>query len=638
MDILKQPSDAIDVTSDKLPLACFSYPTNEQELLSHVKSQLAEKRPILLTGAIGSGKSTFVQHLIDDLDIIPSGYMTIRHVDSEERRQGFAHVPAANRRGTGFLTVRHDDLAVFPEDDCFLIAGLNGRRFYLDRFYASVSTLLDSPGTLVVLDELGGDELLIDAFYKRVLDLLADPTRSLILVWKHDLSFERSIGRSDMTDQQKLLIRDRRDSIASHPSLAHVELVNGSQSATHRRRTSWPGSALQTDSQEPETPAVLTDQSLDSEHSDDEIISERSETRDKEQTHALAHGASDSTKRRKRTRKRMSLRFTIMVGALLAIIIVSFAVGWYGISPGTIIKFFWSLIFPSGTVFPQEIHTVLINIRLPRIALGLLVGSGLAVAGHTFQGVFRNPMASPDVLGASSGAGFGAALAILWGYSATGITAMSFFFGLVSIGLVLVLTSFVRSQRTLSLILTGIVVGSLFSAGLSFIKFVADPTDQLPAITYWLMGSLNSSQLKQLTFAAPPILAGLLVIILLRWQLNVLMFGEEAASTMGVRTRLIRIVLIIAATLITATCVSVSGIIGWVGLVVPHIARMITGTDNRLSLPASALIGSGFLIFVDDIARRATTSGIPLGILTAFVGAPFFIFLILRQGRRDVAA
>jgi iron complex transport system permease protein len=441
-----------------------------------------------------------------------------------------------------------------------------------------------------------------------------------------------------MSDQQKLLIRDRRDSIASHPSLAHVELVNGSQSATHRRRTSWPGSALQTDSQEPETPAVLTDQSLDSEHSDDEIISERSETRDKEQTHALAHGASDSTKRRKRTRKRMSLRFTIMVGALLAIIIVSFAVGWYGISPGTIIKFFWSLIFPSGTVFPQEIHTVLINIRLPRIALGLLVGSGLAVAGHTFQGVFRNPMASPDVLGASSGAGFGAALAILWGYSATGITAMSFVFGLVSIGLVLVLTSFVRSQRTLSLILTGIVVGSLFSAGLSFIKFVADPTDQLPAITYWLMGSLNSSQLKQLTFAAPPILAGLLVIILLRWQLNVLMFGEEAASTMGVRTRLIRIVLIIAATLITATCVSVSGIIGWVGLVVPHIARMITGTDNRLSLPASALIGSGFLIFVDDIARRATTSGIPLGILTAFVGAPFFIFLILRQGRRDVAA
>jgi iron complex transport system permease protein len=226
----------------------------------------------------------------------------------------------------------------------------------------------------------------------------------------------------------------------------------------------------------------------------------------------------------------------------------------------------------------------------------------------------------------------------LWGLHSSGITSFSFFFGLISIVLVLVLNSFVRGQKMLALILTGIVVGSLFSAGLSLIKLVADPTDQLPAITYWLMGSLNSAQVKQLAFAGPIILVALFVILLLRWQLNVLTVGEDAAATMGIHTRLLQLILIIAATLITATCVSVSGVIGWVGLVVPHIARMITGADNRYSLPASALIGSAFMIFVDDIARRATTSGIPLGILTAFIGAPFFIYLILRQGRRDAIA
>lgn len=633
----------MDVAADKKPAACFSYPANEQELLAYARSQLTgpdgqEARHVLLTGAIGSGKSTFVQHLIDDMKAIPTGYMTIRHVDTEERRQGFAHVPAANRRGTGFLTVRYDDLTVFPQDQCFLVADVNGRRFDLDRFHGAVSRLLDRPGTLIVLDELGGDELLIDTFYKRVLDLLSDTSRPVILVWKHDLSFERSISRSNMSEEQKALIRERRESIASHPSLARIELVNGGQTQARQRWMSWPGSNVPTSPQEPERPADPAGPLFDASDVDGLETQRRSASYDEARTVEPVHDASDFPKRRTRKRKSMSWRFIIMVGALLAIVIVSFAIGWYGISPGTIIHYFWSLVFPSATVFPQEIHTVLINIRLPRIALGLLVGSGLAVAGHTFQGVFRNPMASPDVLGASSGAGFGAALAILWGFSATGITTMSFVFGLLSISLVLVLTSFVRAQRMLSLILTGIVVSSLFSAGLSFIKFVADPTDQLPAITYWLMGSLNSSQLKQLTFAAPPILVGLGIIFLLRWQLNVLTFGEETASTMGVRTRLIRLVLIIAATLITATCVSVSGVIGWVGLVVPHIARMITGTDNRVSLPASALIGAGFLIFVDDIARRATTSGIPLGILTAFVGAPFFIFLILRQGRRDVPA
>lgn len=592
------------------PAASFAYPADEKLLLAYIRSQIeggegTPPRHLLLTGAIGSGKSTLVQHLIDERRDVPSGYMTIRHIDADEKKQGFVHVPAANQRGTGFLTVRHESGTAFPDEDCFLIADSEGRHFNLEHFNRSASRLLDRPGTLLVLDELGGDELLIDDFYRRVLTLLDDRSRPVILVWKHEASFERSLGRSNLPPEEVDLIRERRKAIAAHPSLTHVELVNGSQTAAHQKRTAW-GSALVPANKRPMAP-------------------DRAEEVDEEPE--VLKGPSN---------RRLVISFVLMAAALLAIVIFSFAIGWYGISPGTIIRFFGSQLFGLKYNFPDQIHTVLVNVRLPRIALGFLVGSGLSVAGHTFQGVFRNPMASPDILGASSGAGFGAALAILWGLPASGISTLSFLFGLLSIGLVLLLTSFVRTQRVLALILTGIVVSSLFSAGLSLIKLVADPTDQLPAITYWLMGSLNSSQMKQLTFAAPLILGGMLIIILLRWQLNVLTMGEEAAAAMGVRIRLIRFTLILASTLITATCVSVSGVIGWVGLVIPHIARMITGSDNRVSLPASALIGSSFLILVDDIARRATTSGIPLGILTAFVGAPFFTYLILRQGRREV--
>ncbi|MCK9176127.1 MAG: iron chelate uptake ABC transporter family permease subunit [Clostridiales bacterium] len=579
----------------------FSYPAEERVILNFVRDILEgeKKSNLLLTGAIGSGKSTFVQHLIDHMAVMPTGYMTIRHIDADERRQGFAHVPAANQRGTGFLTIRHDEHDIFPMAQCFLVADPDGRRFNLDRFHETAMEFMDRPGSLMILDELGGDELLIDDFYERVLALLEDTTRPTILVWKHDKSFERSISRAKVSEADINKIKERRRVIASHPSLVNVELVNGGLTISDKKRALW-----RQQSAEPQT--------VEEEPLEIEAVP--------------------------RLKKSMAPRFAIMLGALLLIVIFSFAVGWYWIDPKTIVVFFWHKIIGSAREFPTEIHSVLINVRLPRIVLGLLVGSGLSVAGHTFQGVFRNPMASPDVLGASSGAGFGAALAILWGLPSSGITSFSFLFGLLSIVLVLVLTSFVRGQKMLALILTGIVVGSLFSAGLSLIKLVADPTDQLPAITYWLMGSLNSAQVKQLAFAGPIILVALFVILLLRWQLNVLTVGEDAAATMGIHTRLLQLILIIAATLITATCVSVSGVIGWVGLVVPHIARMITGADNRYSLPASALIGSAFMIFVDDIARRATTSGIPLGILTAFIGAPFFIYLILRQGRRDAIA
>lgn len=602
------------MTGTKINKASYPYPAQERALLDRARRRLEGGDPrgqnLLVTGAIGSGKSTFVQHLLDEMKADPSGYMTIRHVDADERRIGFAHVPAAGQAVTGFLTVRHDRPETFPRDQCFLFVDQEGRSFDLDLFYDRASSFLARPGSPLILDELGGDELLSDDFFRLVMELLEGRV-PVILVWKQAGSFDRSVARSTLSEEAISLLRDRRKAIEDHPSLFQLELQNGGGDGGHWQRTVW--------GREEETEETL--------EAKEEVPSE-----------VLVH-AEKEAKEEVRVRKiRPVLVFTGLGLTLLALVVISLGIGWYGISPGTIVAYFWSRLFQTGASFPQEIQTVLLHVRLPRILMGLLVGGGLSVAGHTFQGVFRNPMASPDVLGASSGAGFGAALAILWGFKSSGITGLSFLFGLLSILLVLFLTSFVKSQKILALVLTGMVVSSLFSAGLSLIKLVADPTNELPQITYWLMGSLNGSQMKDLTFAGPAILAGLLVIMALRWQLNVLTMGEEAAASMGVRTRLVRSVLILAATLVTATAVSVSGIIGWIGLVIPHIARMSVGSDNRLSLPASALMGAGFLVLVDTIARRATTSGIPLGILTAFVGAPFFVFLILRQGRKDVAA
>lgn len=275
--------------------------------------------------------------------------------------------------------------------------------------------------------------------------------------------------------------------------------------------------------------------------------------------------------------------------------------------------------------------TILFQVRLPRVVMACLIGSALSCAGAAFQGVFRNPMVSPDVLGASQGAGFGAALSIFLSVGYFGITLYSFLFGMVSVSLVYLIGRRVKRNPTLGLVLAGIMIGSLFSAATSFIKLMADPNNVLPAITYWLMGSLASIRVSDMMFAAPLIVVGILPIFFLQWKLNVLTMGEEEAQALGIRTGLVRIVLIVGATLCTAACVSVSGMIGWVGLVIPHFARMLVGCDYRRLLPASVLMGGSFLLAVDDVARLISTSELPIGILTAFIGAPFFLYLILRK-------
>jgi iron complex transport system permease protein len=276
-------------------------------------------------------------------------------------------------------------------------------------------------------------------------------------------------------------------------------------------------------------------------------------------------------------------------------------------------------------------ETVLFRIRLPRVIAAMLVGGGLALAGASFQGLFRNPLVSPDILGVAAGAGFGAALGILLSGNPWVIQVSAFVFGIVAVAVTYGISRIYKNTSTLVLVLAGIIVGSLFSALLSLAKYVADPYDTLPAIVFWLMGSLSAVTNADIIAVAPPILLGSLCLFLIRWRINLLSVGEEEAQALGLDTKRMTVVIIVASTVVTASAVCISGIVGWVGLVVPHIGRMLVGPDFRRLIPASALLGASFLLVVDDIARTLTATEIPLGILTALIGAPFFAYLLTQK-------
>ena len=338
-------------------------------------------------------------------------------------------------------------------------------------------------------------------------------------------------------------------------------------------------------------------------------------------------------------RQNRSRRALLILGLVLsALFLISFSLGRYGVPPRQVIKILAARfieVFPGREIFSRtwtrEMETVVINIRLPRILMACLVGCSLSAAGTAFQGVFHNPMASPDILGASSGAAFGAALAILLGASARMITISAFFFGLITVGLVILAARRAPGARLINLILAGIMLSSLFNAGTSYIKLVADPSNQLPQITYWLMGSLSGTRLSDIPLAFSAMVIGIVPLFLLRWQLNLLSLGESEARALGVNTGRIRLALLLSATLVTAASVSFSGMIGWVGLVVPHMCRKILGSDHRYLMPGSFLCGAAFLLLVDDVSRNLLAVEIPIGILTALIGAPFFIYLITRR-------
>ena len=309
-------------------------------------------------------------------------------------------------------------------------------------------------------------------------------------------------------------------------------------------------------------------------------------------------------------------------------LIISFAIGRYSISPISLIKAIFGF-----SITAQE-KTIIFNLRLPRIIIATFLGAGLSLSGLVYQGIFQNPMVSPDLLGSTSGAGFGAALAILLGLSYLEITLVSFLFGILAVSFVLLISSRVRGNPTLTLVLSGMMVSSVFSALISFIKLIADPEEALPQITYFLMGSLSSVRKEDILPVVILIVIAIVPIVILRWSLNIMTQGEEEAKALGVNTKAIRLASIISATIVTATATSLCGMISYVGLVIPHLVRMITGCDYRKTVPASILLGSSFLLLVDTISRSIATVELPIGILTSLIGAPFFLYLIVREAKK----
>ena len=292
-------------------------------------------------------------------------------------------------------------------------------------------------------------------------------------------------------------------------------------------------------------------------------------------------------------------------------------------------KTFSSLLFGTPASVSTQ-HTILFNVRLPRILAALLVGAALSVAGISFQGIFHNPLVSPDILGVGAGASFGACLAILLWNSYLFIQLMSFTFGLLAMFAAIIMSKASKSTGTVVFVLSGIIVGSIFTALTSLVKYVADPYDELPAIVFWLMGSLATVRYGDLFWIILPMFIGALLLFLLRWRINILSLGDEEAKALGMNVEKMRLTIIVCATLMTSAAVSISGMIGWVGLVVPHISRMIVGPNYSRLLPMSMVIGASFMLFVDDLSRTVAVTEIPLGILTSLVGAPLFAYLIMR--------
>ena len=317
----------------------------------------------------------------------------------------------------------------------------------------------------------------------------------------------------------------------------------------------------------------------------------------------------------------------ILVCAALAIL-----AGRYGVSPRQMVGAISARM--GGGIYPdRKADSVVFNLRLPRITVAVLIGSGMAVSGAAFQSLFSNPLATPDTLGVASGTCVGAVVALLLGWGMSGVQLTALVAGLVTVAI----TTTVARRRdggtdVVTLVLAGVIVSAMADAVLSMLKLTADPTSKLPEITYWLMGSLAGASWSQIALAAPFIVIGSGGIVVLRWRLNVLALSEDEARAAGVDVRSLRITLIVCATVVTASVISLCGQVGWIGLIVPHAARMLTGSDNRYLIPVCLLLGASIMIFIDTVARTITASEVPVSVVTAIVGAPFFITLLRRTG------
>lgn len=351
----------------------------------------------------------------------------------------------------------------------------------------------------------------------------------------------------------------------------------------------------------------------------------------KESKTTLPAGGGKGSAQKKIITYRLAL--VIVAVILLLMIGLSLSVGRYHIS----FRECWQIVFRSlfsgvEDLEPLSVATVM-KLRFPRTIAAVIVGGSLALSGGAYQSIFKNPMVSPDLLGVSSGACIGAALAILLDSNSTVIQIMAFAAGLAAVALTTSIPRLIRSESTTVLVLSGVVIGALMSSIINIIKFVADPDDKLAEITYWMMGSFATVTFEDMKPMLPTILIPVAVMLLMRFRLNVLSLGDNEARSLGVNLQRTRGIFILCSTLITASCVCMCGNVGWVGLIIPHIARMLVGADNKRMLPIALLSGSIFMIIIDILCRTLSVAELKLGILTGVIGAPFFIFILIKQHR-----
>ncbi|PPQ35180.1 iron complex transport system permease protein [Rhodoblastus acidophilus] len=333
----------------------------------------------------------------------------------------------------------------------------------------------------------------------------------------------------------------------------------------------------------------------------------------------------------------VSARATAWAGTATLVIAfaLSLAIGRYPLDAATALAVIAAKLAPIKPWWPPIAESIVFDLRLPRIGAALLVGAALSASGAAYQSVFRNPMASPDILGVAAGASFGAGCGILLNWNVAAIEASAFALGLAAAGGTTLAGALRKGgDSALTMILAGIFIGSLFSSALAILKLAADPANVLPAITFWLMGSLANIDVRELALAAPPILVGFALVWALRWRLDALTLGDDEALALGVNAPRLRLCIVIGATLMTSACVSIAGIIGLVGLVVPHLVRPFCGPSARKLIPLSALTGGVFLLLVDDFSRTISSVELPIGVLTSLIGAPVFLYLLSTIARK----
>lgn len=331
-----------------------------------------------------------------------------------------------------------------------------------------------------------------------------------------------------------------------------------------------------------------------------------------------------------RNRRPLSVILTAMGAVVLAMALCGLCIGPYAVPIEHTVGILASHFASVPQTWSDMAANVIMEVRLPRILGALLVGAALAVAGGAYQGIFRNPLVSPDLLGVSSGACIGAACAILAGAGVVAVQGGAFVGGILAVACTVSIPRLLKRDSTITLVLSGIIVGGFCGSILGLIKYLADPETELPEIVYWQMGSLAKVDYGTLAFVAPVIVVSIGVVLAMRWRINVLSLGDHEAKALGVNLKLERGIVILFATLLTASAVSLAGTIGWVGLVIPHLARFVVGPNAARSLPVACLMAAGFMLVVDTLAR-ITGIEIPLGIITGFIGTPFFIVLLAKQ-------